>query len=78
MDVLLSRILLEQVYVYDRIRALWSRVRAALSDEFSSATGLYYDNDSKQFASPHPDATDLQKIHELVRTIDEILGKKVV
>jgi len=44
-------------------------VRAALSEEFSSATGLYYDNESKQFASPHPDATDLQKTHELVRTI---------
>jgi len=53
-------------------------VRAALSDEFSSATGLYYDNDSKQFSSPHPDATDLQKIDEVVRTIDEILGGKVV
>ena len=53
-------------------------MRAALSDEFSSATGLYYDNDSKQFASPHPDAMDPQKIHELVRTIDDILGEKVV
>jgi NAD(P)-dependent dehydrogenase (short-subunit alcohol dehydrogenase family) len=38
-------------------------VRAALSDEFISASGLYYDNDAKRFGSPHPDALvpDIQK-----------------
>jgi NAD(P)-dependent dehydrogenase (short-subunit alcohol dehydrogenase family) len=32
--------------------------RAALSDEFSAANGLYYDNDAKCFAPPHQDALD--------------------
>ncbi|MDF1839357.1 MAG: SDR family NAD(P)-dependent oxidoreductase [Planctomycetota bacterium] len=35
--------------------------RAALSDEFGGASGRYFDNDSGQFANPHPDALDLQK-----------------
>ena len=32
--------------------------RAALSDEFADANGLYYDNDAKCFAPPHEDALD--------------------
>ena len=31
-------------------------VRAALDNEFSDASGKYFDNDKGQFASPHPDA----------------------
>ncbi|MFW2440582.1 MAG: SDR family NAD(P)-dependent oxidoreductase [Arenicellales bacterium] len=45
-------------------------IRAALSDEFETASGLYFDNDSGQFASPHPDALDPQKSEEIVRLIE--------
>ena len=30
--------------------------RAAVSNEFQAASGRYYDNDRRQFSSPHPDA----------------------
>ena len=40
--------------------------RAAISDEFSAANGLYYDNDAKCFASPHEDA------------LNEALGKAII
>ena len=48
--------------------------RAALSDEFTSASGMFYDNDSKQFAPPHPDALDPQKNAEVVRQIEHFLA----
>ena len=47
--------------------------RAALADEFASASGRYFDNDSGQFASPHPDALDSQKCEEIVSVIEAIL-----
>lgn len=37
-------------------------IRAALSDEFANASGRYFDNDSGQFAPPHPDAADAAKV----------------
>jgi len=49
--------------------------RAALSDEFASASGQYFDNDSGQFASPHPDALDPGKSEEIVSTIEAMLAK---
>jgi len=49
-------------------------VRAALSEEFANANGLYYDNDSKRFAPPHPDALDPRKSAEVVDVIDTILN----
>lgn len=48
-------------------------VKAALSDEFADANGLYFDNDSGQFASPHPDALDAAKIARVSQVIEEIL-----
>ena len=48
-------------------------IRAALADEFNTATGKYFDNDSGRFASPHPDALDPQKSGELVSAIEAIL-----
>lgn len=48
-------------------------VKAALSDEFAEASGLYFDNDSGQFASPHLDALDEQKVEGVVGAIEEIL-----
>ncbi len=50
--------------------------RAALSDEFVDASGKYYDNDSKQFAAPHPDALDDTLSSEVVRVIESILKDK--
>lgn len=49
--------------------------RAALSDEFASASGKYFDNDSGQFASPHPDALDPRKIESIVTIIETISAK---
>ncbi len=49
--------------------------RAALSDEFATASGKYFDNDSGQFASPHPDALNSQKSEAVVEAIEEILSE---
>ncbi|MEL7037244.1 MAG: SDR family NAD(P)-dependent oxidoreductase [Cyanobacteria bacterium J06592_8] len=48
--------------------------RAALTDEFKTASGQYFDNDSGQFASPHPDALDTRKCQEIVRIIEMVLA----
>jgi len=48
--------------------------RAALGDEFAEASGLYFDNDSGQFASPHSDALDPHKTQEIVRVIETVLA----
>lgn len=54
-------------------------VRAALSDEFATASGQYYDNDARQFGPPHPDALDAQKsailVQEMENLIAELLSK---
>lgn len=47
--------------------------RAALSGEFANASGLYFDNDMGQFASPHPDANDERKTEQLVEVIESVL-----
>jgi NAD(P)-dependent dehydrogenase (short-subunit alcohol dehydrogenase family) len=52
-------------------------IRAALADEFATASGQYFDNDSGQFTSPHPDALDPQKSNEIVRAIEAVLIKCV-
>ncbi|WP_447971096.1 SDR family NAD(P)-dependent oxidoreductase [Nitrospira sp. M1] len=49
--------------------------RAALEDEFATASGQYFDNDSGQFVSPHPDALDPKKSQEMVRVIETVLAK---
>jgi len=51
-------------------------VRAALSDEFATASGKYFDNDIGQFASPHPDALNPQKCEAIVRIIESVLAEK--
>jgi NAD(P)-dependent dehydrogenase (short-subunit alcohol dehydrogenase family) len=51
-------------------------VRAALSEEFETATGLYYDNDSGKFAPPHPDALNDGKCAQIVALIEQVLGEK--
>jgi len=47
--------------------------RAALSDEFADAGGKYFDNDSRRFADPHPDALDSTKCAALVDEIEQML-----
>ncbi|TMO76599.1 oxidoreductase [Pseudoalteromonas sp. S3785] len=47
--------------------------RAALSDEFKDATGLYFDNDAERFTPPHPDALNPDKNQQLVDTLDSLL-----
>lgn len=49
-------------------------MRAALSPEFEGRSGEYYDNDSKRFASPHPDGLDEEKIKRVVAAIREVVG----
>ena len=51
--------------------------RAALSDEFATASGKYFDNDSGQFADPHADALDTKKSAEIVRLIESLLAGKL-
>ena len=50
-------------------------VRAALSDEFSSASGRYFDNDRGEFSQPHPDALDSAKNLKLVSAIEDVISE---
>jgi len=49
-------------------------VRAAISDEFAEASGLYFDNDKGRFASPHPDALEPQKCREVIGVIEAVVS----
>lgn len=49
--------------------------RAAVSDEFADASGRYFDNDVKRFASPHPDGLDESKIAELMSAMSDLLAQ---
>lgn len=49
--------------------------RGALSDEFATASGRYFDNDSGRFASPHPDAIAPRKGQEIVGAIEAIFAE---
>lgn len=53
-------------------------IRAALSDEFASASasGEYFDNDTGKFTSPHTDALDQKKSEEVVSVIESIVARK--
>ncbi|MEM7084005.1 MAG: SDR family NAD(P)-dependent oxidoreductase [Pseudomonadota bacterium] len=48
--------------------------RAAVGDDFSGATGRYFDNDSGRFASPHADALDAHKTADVIGTLDALLA----
>ena len=48
---------------------------AALSDDFAAASGRYFDNDTGQFASPHPDALNEEKCETIMRRIEAILAE---
>ncbi|THB76813.1 MAG: SDR family NAD(P)-dependent oxidoreductase [Desulfobulbaceae bacterium] len=47
--------------------------RAALSEEFATASGKYFDNDIGRFSSPHPDALDSQKCQQLTHILEAII-----
>ena len=47
--------------------------RAAVSDEFATAHGKYFDNDSGRFANPHADAMDAHKCESLVQQIETLI-----
>lgn len=49
-------------------------IRAALSDEFKSASGLYFDNDAGRFGPPHIDALNPEKSDAVVQAIETILS----
>ena len=50
-------------------------VRAALSDEFETASGRYFDNDAGEFASPHRDALNATKSGRIVQAIEAVLAE---
>ncbi len=50
-------------------------VRLALSEKFSDASGIYYDNDSGQITDPHRDALNAAKIAEVTQAIENILAR---
>lgn len=50
-------------------------VKAAISDEFSDASGRYFDNDIAQFTSPHQDALDSNKTENLTLKIEELTAQ---
>ena len=51
--------------------------RAALSAEFETASGQYFDNDSGQFAPPHADALNPSKSEAVVSAIEAVLSRIV-
>ncbi|WP_417586442.1 SDR family NAD(P)-dependent oxidoreductase [Pararhodobacter oceanensis] len=48
--------------------------RAALSEEFASASGRYYDNDAGAFAPPHREAADAGKAAQVVAAIEALVA----
>ncbi|MGY3572324.1 SDR family NAD(P)-dependent oxidoreductase [Vibrio paucivorans] len=45
-------------------------IRAALSEEFSQANGLYFDNDIERFSQPHSDALDDAKVEAVIEALE--------
>ena len=50
-------------------------VKASLSDDFASASGLYFDNDKGAFSDPHPDALNAIKNKAVTERVEEILAQ---
>ena len=48
-------------------------MKAAVSDEFNDANGLYYDNDAKAFGPPHEAAEDPELGRALITEMERIL-----
>jgi NAD(P)-dependent dehydrogenase (short-subunit alcohol dehydrogenase family) len=50
-------------------------VRAALDDAFANPAGRYWDNDSGQFAPPHPDGMNPARIQEVMARMEATLAR---
>lgn len=50
--------------------------RAAVSDEFSNASGKYYDNDEGHFGPPHKHAVDAARVAGMMKMMDGFLIPK--
>ena len=50
-------------------------LRASIADEFKTASGKYFDNDSGAFSPPHPDALDMGKCQHVIGLIENILAE---
>lgn len=50
-------------------------VKAALSEDFAKAYGYYFDNDNGRFSAPHSDASQPQKVADVVQQIEALLKK---
>jgi len=50
--------------------------RAALDDDFATATGQYFDNDSGHFAPPHSDGLDDRKIAALMDAMASVIPER--
>ncbi|MEM9412858.1 MAG: SDR family NAD(P)-dependent oxidoreductase [Planctomycetota bacterium] len=48
--------------------------QAAISEEFASASGQYFDNDRGSFAAQHPDVLDQEQNNRLVSVLDSLLN----
>lgn len=51
-------------------------MRLATEDEFSVASGKYFDNDNGKFGNPHRDALDDSKSQAVLDTIEAVLAEK--
>jgi NAD(P)-dependent dehydrogenase (short-subunit alcohol dehydrogenase family) len=49
--------------------------RLSLDSDFQNASGKYYDNDSTQFASPHPDALDPVKTKVVIDIMEDMFPR---
>ncbi|MEL7281067.1 MAG: SDR family NAD(P)-dependent oxidoreductase [Pseudomonadota bacterium] len=49
-------------------------IRAALSPEFSDASGQYFDNDSGRFSSPHSAASNSDQVSAVMQALAAITG----
>ena len=49
-------------------------VRAAVSEEFASVNGLYFDNDSGRFSDPHPGGLNDARTAELMEQVTQLLA----
>lgn len=48
--------------------------QAALSDDFASASGKYFDNDAGRFGAPHQDALDPSKVQSVMHAMEQTLA----
>ncbi|WP_069301752.1 SDR family NAD(P)-dependent oxidoreductase [Neptunicoccus sediminis] len=48
--------------------------RAAVSDEFATASGQYFDNDNGRFARPHKAAAEREHVTQVMAAIRELTG----